>query len=315
MLFAALGLGVAAINTGNNLLYLLCSMLLALVVVSGILSEQTMRGLKVEAIVPDELYAGRPVVVGVSVTNQKRWLTSHSVIVEVAGTDPPTSFYLPSLAAEARQIVAWPQTMPTRGLHRLPGVRVGTRFPFGLFAKVSRLLVDHQVVVFPAVQLLSRETLDALGAAEGAGRRRRGRGHDLHSLRDYRDGDDRRLIHWRSTARTQVLTVRELEAETAMDTRLRLIGTGAANRERLERGLSEAASLAVHLLRAGAAVELQGPRMVVARSRGREQEARILRALALYEPEKSQRVADRLPGATSTGSDLRRLREVVVDLG
>src|SRR5229473_86398 len=44
-LFVAVGLGVAAINTGNNLLYLLVSALLALIVVSGILSEQSMRGL------------------------------------------------------------------------------------------------------------------------------------------------------------------------------------------------------------------------------------------------------------------------------
>ena len=42
-LFASVGLGVAAVNTGNNLLYLLSSMLLALVVVSGILSEAVIR--------------------------------------------------------------------------------------------------------------------------------------------------------------------------------------------------------------------------------------------------------------------------------
>ena len=41
----AVGLGIAAINTGNNLLYLLVSMLLGLIVVSGLLSEQTLRGL------------------------------------------------------------------------------------------------------------------------------------------------------------------------------------------------------------------------------------------------------------------------------
>ena len=39
-LLAAVGLGLAAINSGNNLLYLLESALLGLVIVSGILSEQ-----------------------------------------------------------------------------------------------------------------------------------------------------------------------------------------------------------------------------------------------------------------------------------
>ena len=43
-LFVVTGLGVAAINTGNNLLYLLDSLLFGLIVVSGVLSEMVMRG-------------------------------------------------------------------------------------------------------------------------------------------------------------------------------------------------------------------------------------------------------------------------------
>ena len=59
-LFVAIGLGVAAINTGNNLLYLLVSLLLSLIVVSGMLSEQSMRGLRLEADAPEEIFATRP---------------------------------------------------------------------------------------------------------------------------------------------------------------------------------------------------------------------------------------------------------------
>ena len=57
-------LGVAAINTGNNLLYLLVSLVLGLIVVSGVLSEQTMRGLRLTGAVPEEIYAGRPALFG-----------------------------------------------------------------------------------------------------------------------------------------------------------------------------------------------------------------------------------------------------------
>ena len=59
-LLVAVALGVAAINTGNNMLYLLVSALLALIVVSGILSEQSMRGLDLTGVAPDELYEGQP---------------------------------------------------------------------------------------------------------------------------------------------------------------------------------------------------------------------------------------------------------------
>ena len=63
-LFAALGLGVAAVNTGNNLAYLLCSMLLAIITVSGMLSDQSLRGVRLLPVLPDEVYAGRAALFG-----------------------------------------------------------------------------------------------------------------------------------------------------------------------------------------------------------------------------------------------------------
>src|SRR5262245_48380161 len=64
-LFVIIGLGLAALNTGNNLLYLLVSLLLSLIIVSGILSELSMRGIKLVGAEPDELFAGRPALFGV----------------------------------------------------------------------------------------------------------------------------------------------------------------------------------------------------------------------------------------------------------
>src|SRR5262249_12352648 len=43
-IMVALGLGLAGLNTGNNLVYLLCSLLLAVILVSGTLTRQSMRG-------------------------------------------------------------------------------------------------------------------------------------------------------------------------------------------------------------------------------------------------------------------------------
>ena len=167
MLFAAMGLGVAALNTGNNLLYLLCSLLLALVIVSGILSEQTMRGLRVESLIPEELFAGRPAVGGASVTNGKRWLTSYSVVVEVLGPGGSDSYHLPRLPAGASRLVTWQFAMPERGRHRLAGVRMATRFPFGLFSKVSRVLLDREVVVYPAIRPVDAPRVRDAGAPPG----------------------------------------------------------------------------------------------------------------------------------------------------
>jgi len=318
-LLVAVGLGVAAINTGNNLLYLLVSALLALIVVSGILSEQSMRGLHLSGIVPDEIYAGQPALLGARVANRKRWLTSYSVTVELLapearGLESTSRFiYFRRIEAGTERLAGWEETLPQRGRHRLVGVRLTTRFPFGLFVKAARPALGDEVLVFPAVRPMSAAALRRLGERGEAAARRRGRGSDLYNLRAYRSGDDPRFIHWRSSAKTEALMVRELEADTTQNTRLVLVGRGRRGSEALERGLSEAASLAAALIRAGAGVELAGGGGVVPLGHGRAHLRQVLTALALYDPETGVGGASPADGPDVRRSD-RPLREIRISL-
>ncbi len=311
-LFVVIGLGVAAINTGNNLLYLLVSLLLSLIVVSGVLSEQSMRGLRLEADAPEEIYAGAPALFGAVLANSKRWLTSYSVTLELLARGGPTRFiYLPRLEAGRDRLLTWEETLPARGRHRLAGVRLTTRFPFGLFLKAGHVMLDREVLVFPTVRPISPEELLRLVGAGTSAVRRRGRGHDLYNLRAYRAGDDPRLIHWRSSAKVESLLVREMEAETTEDTRVVLSGRGERDAARLEAALSEAASIAAHLARAGAGVELTGAGLFVPLGRGPGQARRVLTELALYDPHAPE------AGAAEFGPGVRgwrSLREVRVEL-
>ena len=281
-----MGLGVAAVNTGNNLAYLLCSMLLALIIVSGMLSDLTIRGLQVTVTLPDAIHATQPALVTILLANRKRRLASYSVVLEALdrplpgrgrsgllsrwrsrrtlddrlrdiglkdrrglGT-PRRLAYVPRLPAGTERLVGWEITLAARGRRRLPRLRAVTAFPFGLFVKIGPpLLFDEEVLVFPAVHPVRPREIREAASGEAAARRR-GRGHDLYNLRAYRAGDEPHLIHWPTTAKSGSLMVRELEEEATEDTRIVLTGTGAADGERLERALSEAASLAVHLLRA-----------------------------------------------------------------
>lgn len=308
-LLVVIGLGVAAINTGNNLLYLLVSLLLGLIVVSGILSELTMRGVRLASVLPEEIYAGRPAPFGAVVANRKRRLISYSITVEpLAPQASPRFLYLPRIGAGAERFVTWEQVLPARGRHRLAGVRITTRFPFGLFVKSGQPTLASEVIVFPAVLTLSADVLRQLGATGHVPARRRGGGSELYNLRGYRSGDDPRLIHWPSSAKTQTLTVRELEAETTEDTRLILLGSGARGSARLEAGLSEAASIAAHLIRSGAGVEVVGPGFFVRLGRGRPQLTRVLTALALYDPGAPGEIASSDDRGPATFVPLRQVR-------
>ena len=299
----AVGLGVTAMNTGNNLLYLLESMVLALIVVSGVLSEQSVRGVRVEPLVPGEIYAGTPCTIGARVRNTKTKRPSFSVALDRPKTRQ-TLAYIARLGAGEERLVTWDETLPRRGRHRLAGVRIATRFPFGLFVKASRVLGADDILVYPRrvppPPVLMRQA-NGLGTAPA---RKRGRGHDLHDLRAYRSGDDPRLIHWRVTARTGTLTVRELEAETAQDAWVVLRGDGQGDAERLELALADAAAVASALLKRGARVGLLGPGIDIALGQGPGQIRRVLTALALY-----------APGVASPPRPPENVRTVVVDLG
>jgi uncharacterized protein (DUF58 family) len=102
-----------------------------------------------------------------------------------------------------------------------------------------------------------------------------------------------------------------MEAETTEDTRVVLSGRGERDAARLEAALSEAASIAAHLARAGAGVELTGAGLFVPLGRGLGQARRILTELALYDPRAAGAGAAE-PGPGAAG--WRSLREVRVEL-
>jgi uncharacterized protein (DUF58 family) len=338
--FAAVGLGIAAVNTGNNLAYLLCSMLLALIIVSGMLSDLTIRGLQVTVSVPDAIHATQAALVTIALANRKRRLASYSLALEALDRPPPPRSavfarwrprwtlddwlraiglkdrrglgtprrlaYVSRLPARTERVVGWEVTLPARGRRRLPRLRATTGFPFGLFVKTGPpLLFDQEVLVYPAVRPVRPRELGEAVSGEAAARRR-GRGHDLYNLRAYRAGDEPHLIHWPTSAKSGSLMVRELEEDTTEDTRIMLTGRGAADGARLEGALSEAASLAVHLLRRGTGVELAGAAGVVPLGRGLGQERRILTALALYDPPS--------PGGGAAAGLTTGLREIRIGL-
>src|SRR5215470_578496 len=150
-LLATVGVGLVAVSTANNLLYLLEAMLLGLIVVSGLLSEMSMRGLRLGLRVPDEIFAGQPALFAVTVVNGKRRLPSYSLALAAPGHGVIVR-YIPRLRAGEERLIAWETVFPSRGRQRLPTLRVTTRFPFGLFAKSAPAVVEGDVLVYPALR-------------------------------------------------------------------------------------------------------------------------------------------------------------------
>src|SRR5271166_4047046 len=74
-------IGIAALNTANNLLYIVVAAMLAAILVSGVVSARILRGLALEVRLPEHVFAGRPVAGRIALRNRRRFLPSFSIRV------------------------------------------------------------------------------------------------------------------------------------------------------------------------------------------------------------------------------------------
>lgn len=259
-LIFTLAIGIAAINTGNNLFYLPLAMMLSLILISGIVAEYCLRRLEFHRHLPDLIMVNNPVTVTLVVKNRKSSLPSFSLVIfDVSdGQDLDRGITLHHLPAGAGRLVSYPILARRRGRLNVEGVRVATEFPFGLFMKKALYQVEGTVIVYPEITPLSETLLRGLtSAGQEQTLHRRGHGSDLYNLRLYHAGDDSRNIHWPTTARTSQLTVRETEAEEQRRATIRLPTTVPATHDVVfEQAVSMAASLVQHLSHRGYLVRL-----------------------------------------------------------
>src|ERR1043166_4552681 len=80
-LVAVLVIGIAALNTGNNLLFIVLAAMLAIFGVSGVASAANLRGLELQVIIPKNAFANRPAQVRVNLVNPRVWMPAFSVKV------------------------------------------------------------------------------------------------------------------------------------------------------------------------------------------------------------------------------------------
>lgn len=277
------GIGIAAINTGNNLLFLVLGLLLASIVVSGILSEQSLRKVSVERRVPASATAGDLALVGLVVRNRKPRAASFSLELRERGGDVAGSGYLVFLPAGQTQEVAYSFTPARRGLHKFEQLEVATKAPFGLFEKSRPLDAPEELVVFPRKVDPGDEAPRRLARDGERPQDRAGQGLEVHSLRDHRTGEDARTIHWRSTARAGKLIGIDREQEHRRRVCL-VLDHRALTGEALDSAVERAAALAERELDAGAEVGLALCGRALAPRGGEGQLHLLLTALALVEP-------------------------------
>lgn len=276
----ALAVGFAAMNTGNNLLYLLLGSMLGFIAVSGWLSEQAISGLRVKRHLPRAVTVGQPMRLGYHVRNLKKRLPSLTVEIFEEGL-PEGAFlaYVPAGGtAEARST----NSFLRRGIYPLGTVTLSTAFPFGMFVKQRDIQVAGEVVVWPRSDRPVRAPSPGGGRAPRVGVSARGAlgtTGEYRTLRAYRPGDDPRDIHWRSSARLLEPVIREYERDGA-ETRWICLDTRTEPTDAAEVAVEVAASLAARAIAEARPVALVAGDVVLEPAEGPGQLEQILDVLA-----------------------------------
>jgi len=298
-LFGSTLIGLAAIDAGINLLLILFGLCAGAVLLSAVSGWRGLRHLTVRRMVPDSIVAGRPFEIRYAVRNEGRWapIRNLHVLDEVDRFSPigaPEGF-LHLLRPGETGFAGVPACARGRGRVRLSAIRLSTSFPFGIFSKSVTIPAEDELIVFPPLARLigDLESCAGMGEAPGlASTPGRVRGdEEYYGVREYRAGDNPRRIHWRRSARTGQLMIREMSKPRdhqlwcVVDTRTSPDDAGQA--ERLEQAISAAATAICHALEQGSKVGLMcngEPLLVLPPGGGRAHQPRLLRELALRAP-------------------------------
>lgn len=224
---------VAALNTGNNLLFIVLASLLAGILASGILSMLVLERLELDFILPEHVFAGQPIVSRLTVRNLKWFLPSFSVTVaarkptlkkgraeavssglrKAGGAILNEPVYLPFIPRRASVTQHVELEFARRARYTQEGFSISSKFPFGFLLKTRAVSAGQEILVLPSIEP-TEEFYNILPLVSGELESfYKGRGHDLYAIRDYQEGDTARHLDWKASARAQQLKVREFTRE------------------------------------------------------------------------------------------------------
>ena len=289
-------IGLAAIDAGINLLLVIFGLCVSACLMSFVSGWHSLRRLSVKRAAPDSVTAGQLFEIRYTVKNTARWGTVRNlhvseVIDSGAPMGPPETF-IPRLRPGESVIVAAPSAARSRGRVKFTRIRLGTQFPFAIFEKAVIVHQEHELAVYPRLGRMVGDVHSTSRTSEslqsgGAPSRIRGE-EEYYGVREYRVGDNPRRIHWRRTAQTGQLMVREMAK--SRDLRFWcVLNATVSTREpsdmvRLESAISAAATLICEALEKGIKVGLicsgETP-VILPPGGGRAHRPRLLRELAM----------------------------------
>jgi uncharacterized protein (DUF58 family) len=215
--FAIVVVGVGAVVSANNLLFLIVAAMLSTLLVSGFVSRLCLAALELDFQVPEHVSARRAVPGKLFVHNQKWLMPSFSIRVE--GIRDPASptlqsdVYFPLIAGNAHLEETVEVRFPARGAYRQNSFAFSTSFPFGFLEKQARVTLRRDMIVYPSIDPQPGFEDLLMGISGEIETHYRGLGRDFYRIRPYEAFESARHVDWKASAHVGSLQVREFARE------------------------------------------------------------------------------------------------------
>jgi uncharacterized protein (DUF58 family) len=214
---AILAVGLGAIVSANNLLFLIVAAMLATLLISGLVSRLCLAGLELDFVAPEHVSAGRAVPCKIYVRNQKWLMPPFSIKVEAirepASPTLKSGIYFPLVASGVTVEETVEARFPRRGAYRQNGFAFSTSFPFGFLERSARVTLSKEMLVYPSIDPQTGFD-DLLASIAGEIETHyRGLGRDFYRIRPYENFESARHLDWKASAHVGSLQVREFARE------------------------------------------------------------------------------------------------------
>ena len=289
-LFLALciAIGFAALNTGNNLLYLIFAMMLSFLVLSGILSNNTLSNIHLNARYPSRIFARQNIRTKIHIQNNKKWFPSFAVVIQAKSKniDHIQSSFIVKIPPESSRETKTSFQFSKRGYQNLPSYQLETTYPFGLVKKFIDARSAHKSLIYPELfPIKSILNIQSMNIGQRLSRKKGDSGNP-YGIRDFVYGDHYRYIHWKSSAKSQNLRIKEFETEkrNKVNIQLKLLPNDKTEEKWRELAVSATASLIQAFSDQNFRINLQINDQTI--KNPKEQVDMYFAALALAEPAK-----------------------------
>ncbi|MFP6765957.1 MAG: DUF58 domain-containing protein [Planctomycetaceae bacterium] len=212
----------------NNMLMLVFSIMAGPFILNGWITFTLLKRNRVHRRLPERAMAGEVIPVELTLNNRKFWFSSWLMVVrdrlrhesrlddprkETEALEPAVLFA--SVRPRKTRSACYELELNRRGRYFFGPLEVSTRFPIGLVERGFITPADGELIVHPRVgRMTDRWRRDSQLASEMMLQHRSRAGSfddEFHHLREFRQGDSQRSIHWRTSARLNELMVREFE--------------------------------------------------------------------------------------------------------